>query len=365
MKPVLKYCHEEDVICMPDTKLPWVVVIGGGFAGINVIKQLKNKPVQVVLFDKNNFHQFPPLFYQVATSGLEPDAISFPLRKQFSGYPNFFFRMAEVKRIIPEDNIIETSIGYATFDYLIIATGSDTNYYGLKDIEENGIGLKSITEALDIRSMVLQNLEKAVITCDDRERDVLTNFVVVGGGPAGVEIVGALAEFKRYILPNDYPELDSSLMQIYLLEAGPRLLSAMSEKASSNALKDLKGFGVDVRLNAAVKAYDGATVTLEDGTQLLAASLIWTAGVKGAFPEGIHENAIVRGNRINVNRFNRIECYENIYVIGDAAYMETEKYPHSHPMVAPVAIQQGKHLAKNILKAVENKPMKPHIIANE
>ena len=347
----------ESKICLPDTNLPRILVVGGGFAGISLIKKLKNKPFQVVVVDKNNFHQFQPLLYQVATSGIEPDSIVFPLRKLFKGYRNVFYRMAEVITIKTESNTVITNIGTINYDYLVIATGSDTNFFGLKDVQSNSVGMKTIQEALDIRSIILQNLEKAVVTCNDAERDALTNFAIIGGGPAGVETAGAMAEFKKYILPKDYPELDATMMSIYLVEAGSELLSSMSPKSTKNSFDYLKQMDVDVRLNTVVQAYDGLTIKTDQEAILQAKTVVWTAGVKGNVPLGIHQDTIGKGNRIQVDNYLKIKGYENIYALGDIALMSTDKYPNGHPMVAQVAIQQGKLLAKNIVAHHEKKKL--------
>lgn len=339
-------------VCLPATDLPRVVVIGAGFAGIHLIKKLRNQPVQVVLLDKNNFHQFQPLLYQVAIAGLEPDSIVSPIRKLFQGYENLLYRMAEVERIEPETQRIFTSIGWVSYDYLVIATGSTTNFYGLSQVEENSAGLKDIRDALDIRSWVLQNLEAAAITCDQQEKDALTNFVIVGGGPAGVELAGALAEFKRYLLHKDYPEIATGWMKIYLVEAVDRLLPMMSAGASAHALKVLKKLSVEVLLNTAVKGYDGTTVSLGSGENIQAKMLVWTAGVQGDAPGGMPEEAFVKGNRLKVDGYNRVAGYGNIFAIGDVAAMVSEETPKGHPMLAPVAIQQGQLLAENLLHHV-------------
>jgi len=346
-------------IWIPDADLPRLVIIGAGFGGISLIKKLHNQPLSLVLIDKNNFHQFPPLFYQVATSGLEPDAISFPIRKLFKGYKNFLFRMARVQEVNPEEQRLYTDEGYINYDYLIIATGSITNFYGLENVEKFGIGLKSLKESLDLRSLMLENLEKAAITTNEKERHVLTNVVVVGGGPAGVEMAGALAEYKRYVLPKDYPYFCEDTMKIYLVEAGPRLLSAMSEASSDVTLKDLGKLGVEVLLGTNVKSYDGMVVHLGGNSTIEAATLVWTAGVKGEFPEGMDKVIIVSGNRIRVNEYNQVSGYQNIFAIGDVGSMVSKSNPKGHPMVAPAAIQQGEHLAKNIQNLVANKPLLP------
>jgi len=341
-------------VCLPASKVPRVVVIGAGFAGINLVKKLRDQPVQVVLLDKNNFHQFQPLLYQVAIAGLEPDSIVTPVRKLFQQYKNLIYRMAEVQRIEPEKRRVVTSIGWVHYDYLVVATGSSTNYYGLKQLEQNSVGLKDIRDALDIRNWVLQNLEKATITCDQQEKEALTNFVIVGGGPAGVEMAGALAEFRRYLLHKDYPEIAVEWMKIYMVEAADRLLSVMSAEASAHALGVLKKLNVEVLFNTAVKGYDGSTVKLSEDKTLSAKMLVWTAGVQGEPPTGLAGEAVGRGNRLQVDGFNQVQGYSNIFAIGDVAAMISEDTPKGHPMLAPVAIQQGKLLAENLLNLIQH-----------
>ena len=352
-------CKVTYEICLPDTKLPRVVVIGGGFAGLALVEKLKNKEVQVVLFDKNNFHQFQPLFYQVATSALEPDSIVFPFRKQISGYKNVLFRLAEVEEIQPSSNTVITNKGSVHFDYLVLATGTTTNFFGMDNVESHSLGMKDIRDSLNIRHMMLQNLEEAAITCDDNERDALTNFVIVGGGPAGVEMAGALAEFCKYILPKDYPEYPSSIMNIYLVEANDKLLSTMSDNASTKTLKYLKDLDVKVLFNESVSDYDGSIVTTKSGKTILAKNLIWTAGVKGQFPKGIDEKHVVRGNRLKTDSFLMVEGYKNIFAIGDIAAVITEETPKGHPQVAQTAIQQGKYLGNILLKIIKDEGVNP------
>ena len=351
-------CKITDEICLPDTNLPRVVIIGGGFAGLALVEKLKHKEVQVVLFDKNNFHQFQPLFYQVATSALEPDSIVFPFRKQINGYKNVLFRLAEVEEIQPSTNTIITNKGSVHFDYLVLATGTTTNFFGMDNVESHSLGMKDIRDSLNIRHMMLQNLEQAAITCDDKERDALTNFVIVGGGPAGVEMAGALAEFCKYILPKDYPEYPASIMKIYLVEASSELLGAMSDKASAKTLKYLEKLGVEVLLNESVTDYDGIVVRTKSDKLILARNLIWTAGVKGQFPKGIDEKNVVRGNRLKTDSYLKVEGYENIFAIGDIAAIITEETPKGHPQVAQTAIQQGKYLGNSILNIINSKPIK-------
>ncbi len=352
-------CKVTDEICLPDSNLPRVIIIGGGFAGLALVEKLKHKEVQVVLFDKNNFHQFQPLFYQVATSALEPDSIVFPFRKQISGYKNVLFRLAEVEEIQPSTNTIITNKGRVHFDYLVLATGTTTNFFGMDNVESHSIGMKNIRDSLNIRHMMLQNLEQAAITCDDKERDALTNFVIVGGGPAGVEMAGALAEFCKYILPKDYPEYPSSIMNIYLIEAIDELLSTMSEKASTKTLKYLKDLDVKVLFNESVSDYDGSIVTTKSGKTILAKNLIWTAGVKGQFPKGIDKKHVVKGNRLKTDSFLMVEGYKNIFAIGDIAAVITEETPKGHPQVAQTAIQQGKYLGNILLKIIKDEGVNP------
>jgi NADH dehydrogenase len=354
-------CKITDEICLPDSDLPRIVIIGGGFAGLALVEKLKHKEVQVVLIDKNNFHQFQPLFYQVATSALEPDSIVFPFRKQISGYKNVMFRLAEVEEIQPSLNKLITNKGIVNYDFLVLATGTTTNFFGMDNVESHSLGMKDIRDSLNIRHMMLQNLEQAAITCDDEERDALTNFVIVGGGPAGVEMAGSLAEFCKYILPKNYPEYPSSIMNIYLIEAIDELLSTMSDKASSKTLKYLKDLNVKVLFNEAVSDYNGTVVTTKSGKTILAKNLIWTAGVKGQFPKGIDEKHVVRGNRIKTDPYLKVEGYENIFAIGDIAAIISKNTPKGHPQVAQTAIQQGKYLGDSILNIIQDKPIKPFI----
>ena len=344
-------------IAITNTNLPRVVIIGAGFAGMNLVKVLQKKSVQIVLLDQNNYHQFQPLLYQVAIGGLEPDSVVSPVRKMFKSCSNMIFRMATVESVDAENKQVITNLGFVQFDYLVIATGSSTNFYGLKNIENNSIGLKSINDAINLRSWILQNLEKSIDGISEEDKQQLIKFVVVGGGPAGVEMAGALAEFKKYLLANDYPEITSDYMKIYLVQSGGRVLPTMSERSSFHAMKTLQKLGVEVVLNARVNDYDGQHLHYSgpNGTdQVLSGVIIWTAGVKGNVLEGISQEAIVAGNRMAVNEYNQLDGYKDIFAIGDIASMRTEAFPAGHPMVAQVAIQQARNLGSNILSMVRN-----------
>jgi NADH dehydrogenase len=357
-----------------------IVIIGGGFGGLKVARSLNNKAgFEIYLLDKYNYHQFQPLFYQVATAGLDPSNISFPLRKVFHKSRNVHFRMAEVKEIVVADNLpapprepiwakeshvtgrqgkVVTDIGDFTYDVLVLATGADTNFFGNQNLIDNAFPMKSTVEAVQLRHRLIQNFEDALSAKNETELQRLMTVVVVGGGPTGVELSGAIADMRRFVLPKDYPELDFTKMKIYLLEGGPKILGAMSEKSSEDSLKYLQKLNVIVQINTVVKDYNGKIVTLQSGTTIESAMVIWAAGIKGNIPEGISKDLIVKGNRIKVDRFNKVSGFDNIYAVGDVAYMETEKYPNGHPQVASVAIQQGNLLAYN-LRRMEMKS--PHI----
>lgn len=345
---------------IPESKFPRIVIIGGGFAGVNLAKSLANKDLQVVLLDKHNYHTFQPLLYQVSSSGLEPDSIAYPLRKIIKKHRHSFFRLAEVEYIDADKNEVATTIGTLSFDFLVIATGTKTNFFGNKAIEANSMPMKSVPQALNIRSLILQNFEKAAISSSEEERQAYLNFVIVGGGPTGVELAGAIAELKNHILPRDYHDLDSSDMQIHLLEGANRVLPPMSEHASKKAEAFLKRLGVHVHTNVFVKNYDGKLVTTNSDLKLQTETLIWAAGVTGAPIHGLNaQSTLERANRYKVNRFNQIEGYDTIFAIGDIASMSTENYPNGHPQVAQPAIQQGKLLGSNLMRFIKNQSPKP------
>jgi len=345
---------------IPNSTHPRIVIIGGGFGGISLVKALKNKSVQIVLIDRHNYHTFQPLLYQVSTSGLEPDSIAYPLRKIFKYYRDFHFRMATVRAIQAETKQIITSIGAISYDYLVIASGSKTNFFGNSEIEQNSMPMKTVPQALNIRSLVLENFEKAVICEDPNQRKSLMNFVIAGAGPTGVELAGALAEFKNGIIKNDYPNLNAQEMTIHLIEGESKVLPPMSVFASKKAEMFLNKMGVNIHLNTFVKNYNGKTVTTNSDLFFETETFIWSAGVTGAAVQGLSaESFTERGNKYRVDFFNKVIGYDAIYAIGDIAQMKTETYPKGHPMLAQPAIQQGKTLGKNLLLILQNKPPKP------
>jgi NADH dehydrogenase len=345
---------------IPHTGKPRIIVIGGGFAGISFLQNLRRSEVQVVLFDRNNYHTFQPLLYQVSTAGLEPDSIAYPLRKLFRRNTDFHFRMAEVEAVDPIKNEVHTTTGTLSFDYLVIATGTRTNFFGNKNIEDLSMPMKTIPQALNMRSLILQNIEKADEASNPEDRKRLLSFVIAGAGPTGVELAGALAEFRKGILKNDYPFIEKREMEVHLIEGGDRVLSPMTESASEKAQRSLEKLGVVVHLNSFVSDYDGSSVTLKDGTQFPTATFIWAAGVTGAPVHGLNGEVLLeRLNRYKVDRFNRVEGYDHIFALGDIAYMTTEEYPNGHPQVAQPAIQQGRRLGKNLKSVLKGGKMKP------
>ena len=347
---------------IPRSSFPRIVIIGGGFAGIALAKKLRNKKVQVVLLDKHNYHNFQPLLYQVATGGLEPDSIAYPIRKVVQEFENFYFRLAEVREIDTKNCKVFADIGELKYDYLVMATGSKTNFFGNKEMERNCMAMKTIPQSLNIRSLILENFEQALLTNDIEERHSLMNFVLVGGGPTGVELAGALAEMKKAILPKDYPDLDVRKMEINLIQSGDRILNTMSEHASEKAEEFLVKLGVSVWKNVRVTGYDTRIVTTNSDLSFDSATVIWTAGVQGALVNGLDASCLVeRAERIKVNEFNQAEGYENIFAIGDIASMCSDIYPQGHPMMAQPAMQQGRHLAENLVRIIDKKAMKPFV----
>ncbi|MFD2871643.1 NAD(P)/FAD-dependent oxidoreductase [Mucilaginibacter ximonensis] len=344
-----------------NTHKPRVVIIGGGFAGLQLAKKLKHAPVNVLMLDKHNYHTFQPLLYQVAMGAIPADSIAFPIRRIFTYQENFQFNLANVEKINPEINTVSTNIGDFSYDYLVIATGSNTNFFGNKELETCTMPMKNLPEALNLRGLTLQHLERALITKDKEERAALMTFVVVGGGPTGVELAGALGEMRHLILEKDYHGLSKQDMKVYLVEGKDRLLAAMSDGASRKAKQFLSANDVIIYNSVHVKSYDGNTLTIDDGMVLKARNVFWAAGVMGEVPEGIEKAKIVRGSRIETDEINRVKGYDNIFAIGDVSAIISEQYPNGHPGVAPAAIQQGAWLASNLMRIIKNEPTLPFI----
>jgi NADH dehydrogenase len=340
-----------------------VIIIGAGFAGLQIARRLVNSDYNIILIDQYNFHQFQPLFYQVATGRLEPSAISFPLRKVFQGRKNVHVRITETKEIDLAGNRVITYEGAFTYDYLIIATGCTSNFFGNRNFAQYAFPMKSTSEAVALRNRILLNFEDA-LSATPGEMEAIMNIVVVGGGPTGVEMAGALAEMKRNVLPKDYPDMDFSRLSIYLVEGAANTLQNMSAASQQKSREYLENMGVKLILNAIVQDYDGTTITLKDGTTIKTRSVIWTAGVMGSFPAGMPSGNVVRGNRIRVDEYNRIQGLNNVFAVGDVAYMETKDWPKGHPQLANVAINQAKNLAVNMKRLLKSQPMKEFTYKN-
>lgn len=331
-----------------------VVIIGGGLGGLRLAEDLYGSGMQVVLIDKNNFHQFPPLIYQIASAGIDPSSISFPFRQIFRKRKDFYFRMAEARMVDTEKKILQTSIGKIDYDYLVLAAGATTNFFGNKNIEEWAIPMKTVPEAMGLRNALLSNFERALTCATEEERQELLNVVIVGGGATGVEIAGALSEMKHYVIPYDYPDMDSSLMHIYLIEAGDRLLAGMSQDSSKKAYDFLKSMGVDIQFGKMVTDYRDHKVIMKDGTEIPTRTFLWVSGIRANAMPGISEEHLGRGFRFKVDQFNRIPGLNDVFAIGDQCLQATDPaYPNGHPQVAQVAIQQAKNLAKNIKRINE------------
>ena len=340
-------------------KVPRIVIIGGGFGGINLAKSLKDAPVKVMMLDRHNYHTFQPLLYQVAMGAIPADSIGFPLRRIFTDQDNFRFFLADVQKINPENNTVTTDIGDIDYDYLVIATGSNTNFFGNKEIEHFAMPMKNIPEALNLRSLILQNLEKALVTKTYNDREALMTFVVVGGGPTGVELSGALAEMRQLILMKDYHGLKKQHMKVYLVEGKDKLLAAMSPMASKKAKDYLEENMVTIYNSVHVQSYDGYELKIDDGKVINTRNVFWAAGVQGEVPNGIPKAEITKGNRILVDNINRIKGFDNIFAIGDVSAMITADMPTGLPGVAPAAIQQGQHLGKNLVHLIKGEQVEP------
>lgn len=342
-----------------------VVIVGGGFGGLKLARELKSDEFQILLLDRNNYHLFQPLLYQVATAGIEPSAISFPFRKIFHKRKSFHIRICEAERVIPEENILETSIGAISYDYLVVSTGCDTNYFGNDQLIHQTMSLKTTAEALYNRNKVLESFEKAQNISNLAEREKLMTFVIVGGGATGIELSGALAEMRKFILPQDYPDLNINLMRIILIDASPRLLAAFSEKSSEEVKEYLDNKGVEIKVNCRVESYTNQLLTLGDGTSISCANVFWVAGVKANSIPGMPPEAYGPGNRLLVDAYNRVSGSENIFSLGDTAVMISKDYPKGHPQVVQPAIQQAHLLVKNLTNLERGLPMKPFAYHNK
>jgi len=334
-----------------------IVILGAGFAGLQLARRIKDTGCDITVIDQYNFHQFQPLFYQVATARLEPSAISFPLRKVFQGEKNIHIRIANIERVDTNGKQVITDAGTFSYDYLVVATGCTSNFFGNKNFEQYAYPMKSVNEAIALRNRILLNFEDA-LNATPEELDAIMNIVVVGGGPTGVELAGALAEMKKNVLPKDYPDMDFSKLTIYLVEGMQHTLQNMSVPSQTKSQQYLENMGVKLQLNTIVQDYDGKVITFKDGTKIPTRNMIWTAGVMGNVPAGIPKEVLVRGNRIKVDLYNRIEGMENVFALGDVAYMETKEFPKGHPQLANVAINQAKNLASNIKNIIHNRPLK-------
>lgn len=340
-----------------------IVIIGGGFAGLNLAKELVDHPqIQVTLVDKNNYNFFPPLIYQVATAFLEPSSISYPFRKFFAGKKNLQFRLGELLSVVPSENKVILNNGELFYDHLVFATGAETSYFGMENVMKNAIPMKTLNDAIVMRNTLLKNLEKASICKEIRKRRKLLTIVVAGGGPTGVEVSGMFAEMRKNILLKEYPELDTTASNIYLVDGGDALLAPMSEASQKDTLKALTQLGVIVKLNSRVTDYVDDTVYLENGETIKTRNLIWAAGVTAKIFEGMPAESYGRGRRMATDAFSKVNATENIYAIGDTAILTGDKnFPDGHPQVAQVAIQQGINLAKNFKALIQNKPLKPFV----
>ena len=340
-----------------------VVIVGGGFAGINLIKKLeKDERFQITLVDKNNYHFFPPLIYQVATAFIEPSNISYPFRRMFQNKTNLRFHMGTLTNINVAGNTIETDTGNIIYDYLVLAVGTETNYFGMENVKKHALPMKTIDDALNLRNHILLNMEQAVRATDIEEKERLLNIVIAGGGPTGVEVAGMLAEMGRNIASKEYPEIVDLQSHIHLIDAGPVLLAPMSKKSQEEATKVLKKLGVKIQLNTAVKDYQDGEVILANGQSIPTNVLIWASGVTGRELPGLPKETIVKGRRVEVDEYNRIKGTTNIFALGDICFQTTDPaFPNGHPQLAQVAIQQGEMLAKNLRKLESNETLKPFI----
>lgn len=349
---------------IPKTHKKRIVIIGGGFAGINLAQSLVGSDYQVVMIDKNNYHQFQPLFYQVATAGIEPSAILFPLRKLFHKHADFYLRITEVTHIDVNLKTVYTKSGQCEYDYLVVAAGAQTSFFGLANIEKAAFPMKSVTEALALRNSILKHLEQALFEPDPYKKEALMNLVIVGGGPTGTEVAGALAEMKKHIFPKEYNELDISKVRIVLIEAAPNLLGGMSKRSSVKSERYLKKLEVEVLTNIQVKDYVNHAVVLSNGETIPTRNLIWAAGIKGVRLPGIPDAVYAPNGRMITDAFNKVKGMDDVYALGDNCVMVTDALPKGDPQVAQVAIQQAKNLGKNFKRMTGGRPLKPFTYKN-
>lgn len=343
---------------IPQTNKTRVVIIGGGFAGIELVRKLSESDIQIVLIDKNNYHSFIPLLYQVATAGLSPGDITNPLREFLKANRDFHFRMAKVEMIRYQEKEIDTTLGTLKYDILIIASGSRTNFFGNDQLRLSAHRLREISDAIELRTKLINNFEEALQLDDERELEKHMNIVIVGAGPTGVELAGAIGELKKSVLPNDYPELDFSKMRIHLIEGLDRVLAGMSSQSGRRAAVYLRHFGVEIQLGKLVEKYEDGIATLNDGSQIRTNCFIWAAGVRGNTIPGLHEDAVKKG-RIIVNEFNLVKGHKYVYALGDVAFQTDKKNPNGLPQLAPVAMQQARRLGENLKRQMDGKNMKP------
>ena len=349
---------------VPRTEKKRIVIIGGGFAGLHLIKKLKKDDYQVVLIDKHNHHNFQPLLYQVATSGLEADSIAYPLRKALANHKDYHFRMGEAKEIAPDKNVLITNQGTIKYDYLVVATGAKTNYFGMENVAKHAHPMKSVAEAMSLRNTILKNYEMALLTDDLVEREKLMNIVVAGGGPTGVELAGALAEFKRYIMPKDYPDLNFERSKVYLVELLPELLPPMSDQASKKSQEYLQKMGVIIKTETKIEDFNGQVVQTDKG-DIPSRLLVWTGGVSPASLPGLPESTLAKGGRLKCNAYGQVSGFENIYALGDVAKFESEDYPKGHPQLASVAVDQGKFLGEHFGRLLRGDKLKNYSYFNK
>jgi NADH:ubiquinone reductase (H+-translocating) len=338
---------------IPETKQTRIVIVGAGFGGLAFAQSICKKDFQVILIDKNNYHQFQPLFYQVAMAGLEPSSIAFPLRKIFQNKSNVHIRVTEVSEVDTKNKVLHTELGDLSYDYLVLGIGGNTNFFGMQNIIDYAIPMKSVSEAIFLRNRVLQNLEDALTETNSEKIDGLLTFVVVGGGPTGVEVSGTLAEMKKTIIPKDYPGININQMKIFLFESSPEVLEVMSDEASIKGADYLERLGVTLRLGERITDFDGNYASTNKNDIIKTKNVVWAAGIKSNQIKGFEDETYLKNGRMIVNEYNQVKGHDSIFALGDMAAMVSEENPYGHPQIAQPAIQQGKLLSKNIVKLIQ------------